>query len=165
MDRSGANRTFLEFPLIFPFCMRLYWWGGNWQSRGRRYRCWRRVRSYFGGPLSDVVGCDSKGVTFEEAIGRAVLISETDTVLNTTSPTEVYCIAIRQFFWRTTLWIFLPYKKYFQTEVFTTPKAPHDFLWRSLRHIFLIKNDENSPFIEVSWKFFQNFKSIQLYVQ
>ena len=31
-----------------------------------------------GGPLSIVGGCESGGVTFEEAVGRAGLISETD---------------------------------------------------------------------------------------
>ena len=34
-----------------------------------------------GGPLSIVGGCESEGVTFEEAVGRAGLISETDTAL------------------------------------------------------------------------------------
>ena len=36
-----------------------------------------------GGPLSIVGGCESGGVTFEEAVGRAGLISETETALNT----------------------------------------------------------------------------------
>ena len=36
-----------------------------------------------GGPLSIVVGCESEGVTFEEAVGRAGLISETDNALDT----------------------------------------------------------------------------------
>ena len=36
-----------------------------------------------GGPLSIVGGCDSEGVTFEEAVGRAGLISETDNALDT----------------------------------------------------------------------------------
>ena len=36
-----------------------------------------------GGPLPIVGGCESEGVTFEEAVGRADLISETDTALDT----------------------------------------------------------------------------------
>ena len=36
-----------------------------------------------GGPLSIVGGCKSEGVTFEEAFGRAGLISETETALHT----------------------------------------------------------------------------------
>ena len=36
-----------------------------------------------GGPLSIVGGCESEGVTFEEAVGRAGLNSETDTALDT----------------------------------------------------------------------------------
>ena len=35
------------------------------------------------GTLSIVVGCESDGVTFEEAVGRAGLISETETALDT----------------------------------------------------------------------------------
>ena len=36
-----------------------------------------------GGPVSFVGGCESEGVTFEEAVGRAGLISETETALDT----------------------------------------------------------------------------------
>ena len=36
-----------------------------------------------GGPLSIVGGCESEGVTFEEADGRAGLISETENALDT----------------------------------------------------------------------------------
>ena len=36
-----------------------------------------------GGPLSIVGGCESEGVTFEEAVGRASLISETENALDT----------------------------------------------------------------------------------
>ena len=36
-----------------------------------------------GGPLSIVGGCESEGVTFEEAAGRAGLISETENALDT----------------------------------------------------------------------------------
>ena len=36
-----------------------------------------------GGLLSIFGGCESKGVTFEEAVGRAGLISETDNALDT----------------------------------------------------------------------------------
>ena len=36
-----------------------------------------------GGPLSIVGGCESEGVNFEEAIGRAGLFSDTDTALDT----------------------------------------------------------------------------------
>ena len=36
-----------------------------------------------GGPLSIVGGCESVGVTFEEAVGRAGLISKTETALDT----------------------------------------------------------------------------------
>ena len=36
-----------------------------------------------GGPLSIVGGCESEGVTFEVAVGRAGLISETENALNT----------------------------------------------------------------------------------
>ena len=36
-----------------------------------------------GGPLSIVGGCESEGVTFEEAVGRAGLISETENALDT----------------------------------------------------------------------------------
>ena len=36
-----------------------------------------------GGPVSVVGGCESKGVTFEEAVGRAGFISETETALDT----------------------------------------------------------------------------------
>ena len=36
-----------------------------------------------GGPLSIVGGCESEGVTFEEAVRRAGLISETETALDT----------------------------------------------------------------------------------
>ena len=35
-----------------------------------------------GGPLSIVGGCESEGVTFEEAVGRAGLISETENALD-----------------------------------------------------------------------------------
>ena len=35
------------------------------------------------GPLSIVGGCESEGVTFEEAVGRAGLISETENALDT----------------------------------------------------------------------------------
>ena len=35
-----------------------------------------------GGPLSIVSGCESEGVTFEEAVGRAGLISETENALD-----------------------------------------------------------------------------------
>ena len=36
-----------------------------------------------GGPLSIVGGCESERVTFEEAVGRAGLISETENTLDT----------------------------------------------------------------------------------
>ena len=36
-----------------------------------------------GGSLSIVGGCESEGVTFEEAVGRAGLISETENALDT----------------------------------------------------------------------------------
>ena len=36
-----------------------------------------------GGPLPIVGGCESEGVTFEEAVGRAGLISETENALDT----------------------------------------------------------------------------------
>ena len=36
-----------------------------------------------GGPLSIVGGCESEGVTFEEAVGRAGFISETENALDT----------------------------------------------------------------------------------
>ena len=36
-----------------------------------------------GGPLSIVGGCESEGVTFEEAVGRAGLILETENALDT----------------------------------------------------------------------------------
>ena len=36
-----------------------------------------------GGPLSIVGGCESEGVTFEEAFGRVGLISETENALDT----------------------------------------------------------------------------------
>ena len=36
-----------------------------------------------GGPLSIVGGCESEGVTFEEAVGRAGLISKTENALDT----------------------------------------------------------------------------------
>ena len=36
-----------------------------------------------GGPVSLVGGCDSEGVTSQEAAGRAGLISETETALDT----------------------------------------------------------------------------------
>ena len=36
-----------------------------------------------GGPLSIVGGCESEGVTFEEAVGRAGLVSETENTLDT----------------------------------------------------------------------------------
>ena len=36
-----------------------------------------------GGPLSIVGGCESEGVIFEEAVGRAGLISETENALDT----------------------------------------------------------------------------------
>ena len=36
-----------------------------------------------GGPLSIVGGCESDGVTFEEAVGRVGLILETETALDT----------------------------------------------------------------------------------
>ena len=39
--------------------------------------------SSVGGPLSLVGGCESEGVTFEEAVGRAGLISETENALDT----------------------------------------------------------------------------------
>ena len=36
-----------------------------------------------GGPLSIVGGCESEGVAFEEAVGRAGLFSEAETALDT----------------------------------------------------------------------------------
>ena len=36
-----------------------------------------------GGPLAIVGGCESEGVTFDEAVGRAGLTSETETALDT----------------------------------------------------------------------------------
>ena len=36
-----------------------------------------------GGPLSIVRGCESEGVTFEEAVGRAGLVSETENAIDT----------------------------------------------------------------------------------
>ena len=36
-----------------------------------------------GGPLSIFGGCESEGVTFEEAVGRAGLISETENAFDT----------------------------------------------------------------------------------
>ena len=36
-----------------------------------------------GGPLSIVGGCESEGVTFEKAVGRAGLVSETENALDT----------------------------------------------------------------------------------
>ena len=39
-----------------------------------------------GGPLSIVGGCQSEGVTFEEAVGRDGLISETKTALDMAGP-------------------------------------------------------------------------------
>ena len=39
-----------------------------------------------GGPLSIVGGCESEGVTFEEAVWRAGLNSETDNALDTPGP-------------------------------------------------------------------------------
>ena len=39
-----------------------------------------------GEPLSIVAGCESEGVTFEEAVGRAGFISETETALDTAGP-------------------------------------------------------------------------------
>ena len=36
-----------------------------------------------GGPLSIVGGCESEGVTFEEAVERTGLISETDNAIDT----------------------------------------------------------------------------------
>ena len=39
-----------------------------------------------GGPLSIAGGCESEGVAFEEAVGRAGLISETETALNRAGP-------------------------------------------------------------------------------
>ena len=36
-----------------------------------------------GGPLSNVGRCESDGVTFEEAVGRAGLVSETENALDT----------------------------------------------------------------------------------
>ena len=36
-----------------------------------------------GGPLSIVGGCESEGVTFEEAVGRAGLVSETENAFDT----------------------------------------------------------------------------------
>ena len=36
-----------------------------------------------GGPLAIVGGCESQGLTFEEAVGRAGLISETESALDT----------------------------------------------------------------------------------
>ena len=36
-----------------------------------------------GGPLSIVGGCESEGLNFEEAVGRAGLISETENALDT----------------------------------------------------------------------------------
>ena len=36
-----------------------------------------------GGPLSIVGGCESEGVTFKEAVGRAGLVSETQNTLDT----------------------------------------------------------------------------------
>ena len=39
--------------------------------------------NFVGGPLSIVGGCYSEGNTFEEAVGRAGLNSETETALDT----------------------------------------------------------------------------------
>ena len=73
-----------QFPPDPPLCVRLL-------SVKRRRDEWKKraeaddesERISVDGPLS-IVGGESEGVTFGEAVGRAGLISETETVLNTT---------------------------------------------------------------------------------
>ena len=59
-----------------------------------------------GGLMSIVDGCESEGVTFEEAVGRAALISETENALDTAGLPiclfSSFSISIN-FFWDVTL--------------------------------------------------------------
>ena len=77
----------LEFPLTNSSSLMLHEAVGNveaigkWETRLRRLKA--SQKSSGGGPLSIGAVCESKGVTFEESIGRAGLVLETNTVLDT----------------------------------------------------------------------------------
>ena len=62
-----------QFTLIFPFCRKLLKMrrrGDEWKAKERRLT------------TLPIVGCESEGVNFEEVLGKAGLISETDTALD-----------------------------------------------------------------------------------
>ena len=62
-------------PLISPLCMRLMLVKRRWDKESEIVSV--------GVPLSIVGGCESEDVTFQEAIGRPGLISETETAWDT----------------------------------------------------------------------------------
>ena len=74
-----------QFPLISSLYVMLLWVKrreGEWKTRAERLTTCPEVTSV-GAPLSIVGGCESEGVTLVEAVGRAGLISETETALDT----------------------------------------------------------------------------------
>ena len=96
VDGSGAAAEvgvplFDQFPLISPLCMRLLLVkrrGGEWKTRARRLMAKQKLS--VGGPLWIVGGCESEGVIFEEAVGRAGIIPETETASDTAGLTVCY---------------------------------------------------------------------------
>ena len=87
MDGSGGTRVagaplFDQFPPDFPI---VHEGVVNERASGRRgYEVDdESVITSAGGALSIAVGCQSEGVTFDGADGRAGLISETETALDT----------------------------------------------------------------------------------
>ena len=89
IDVSGEAPT-LEYPLLvnsawYPHCSRGYcWWRGRRQLEGERTGAddESEIISVVG-PQSNVGGCESEGVIFEEAVGRLGLILQAETALDT----------------------------------------------------------------------------------
>ena len=92
LDRSGAARTFLGSPYwsVPADLPNLHDAASDDEAIGLVKEESTEAEDLsetvsVGGTLSNRLGCESVGVTFKDAIGRAGLISETDTVLDTTS--------------------------------------------------------------------------------
>ena len=70
-----------QFPPDPPPLSRVKRRGGEWMTRAQTDDESEII--YVGRPLSIVGGCELEGLTFEEAVGRAGLIPETETALDT----------------------------------------------------------------------------------
>ena len=94
VDHSGATPNVPGIPLsdhfppdLLPFFMRLFVTRetiGRLEGYGAEVDDASKIISV-GGSLSNTVWCESEGDTFEEAIARAGLILDADTVLNSTA--------------------------------------------------------------------------------